>query len=132
MSNRIQAFAFSVFLVAGLARAVGSDSDTARKIENGRKVFETCLACHDPNLPSKTGPDLRGVLGRKSGTAPGFRYSRAMKNARIAWNETTLDAYLAEPQEMMPGNTMPYPGLPLPADRGDLIAYLKTYNPRSP
>lgn len=129
MSNRIKAFAFSVFLVAGLTSAVASDSETARNIEKGRKVFETCLACHDPNLPTKTGPNLRGLLGRKSGTVPGFRYSRAMKNARIVWDETTLDAYLAEPQEMMPGNAMPYPGLPLPADRRDLIAYLKAHNP---
>jgi len=129
MSTRIKPGAFSVFLAAGLATAVAADSAIPGNIENGRKVFATCAACHEPSLPTKTGPDLRGVLGRKSGSVPGFRYSRAMKNARIVWDEARLDAYLAEPQEMMPGNTMPFPGLPLPVDRRDLIAYLKTYNP---
>ncbi|MSU47221.1 MAG: cytochrome c family protein [Lacunisphaera sp.] len=129
MSTPIKSGAFSVYLAAGLATAVAADSAVLRDIENGRRVFATCAACHDPGLPTKTGPDLRGVVGRKSGTVPGFRYSRAMKNARIVWDEATLDAYLAEPQEMMPGNAMPFPGLPLPADRRDLIAYLKTYTP---
>lgn len=132
MSARINPGVFLFFLATGLVAPVAADSAAPRNIENGRKVFATCLACHEPSLPTKTGPDLRGVLGRKSGTVPGFRYSRAMKNARIVWDEVTLDAYLSEPQEMMPGNAMPFPGLPLPADRRDLIAYLKTYTPDTP
>jgi cytochrome c len=108
---------------------VAGAAETPPSIKNGRNVFASCVACHDPGLPTKIGPDLRGVLGRKSAAVPGFRYSRAMKNARIVWDETTLDAFLAEPQEVVPGNAMPFPGLPVPADRRDLIAYLKTYNP---
>ena len=129
MRTRLKTFAFSAFLGSGLTSVAASDSAAVSNIEKGRKVFETCIACHDPSLPTKTGPDLRRVFGRKSGTVPGFRYSRAMKNARIVWDEVTLDAYLAEPQEMLPGNAMPYPGLPPPAERRDLIAFLKTYTP---
>ena len=129
MSIHLKLGAFSVFLAIGPTAAMAADTAALRSMENGRKVFATCAACHEPSLPTRTGPDLRGVVGRKIGTVPGFRYSRAMKNARIVWDETTLDAYLAEPQEMLPGNAMPFPGLPLPADRRDLIAYLKTYNP---
>jgi cytochrome c len=101
----------------------------APDVRNGRKIFAACIACHDPNQATKTGSDLRGVVGRKSGTVPGFRYSRAMKNAQIVWDEARLDAYLAEPQEVVPGNAMPYPGLPAPAERRDLIAYLKSLTP---
>jgi len=101
-------------------------------LENGRKIYATCAACHEPGVPSNPGPDLRGVFGRKIGTVPGFRYSRAMKTSRIVWDETTLNAYLVEPQELLPGNAMPFPGLPRPEDRRDLLAYLKTSNPKSP
>jgi cytochrome c len=66
------------------------------------------------------------LIGRKAGSVPGFRYSRALKNANLVWNDATLDAYLAEPQTAVPGNTMPFPGLPDAMQRFALIAYLKT------
>jgi len=94
--------------------------------ENGRKLFATCAVCHAPNQVTSTGPDLRGVVGRKSGSVPRFRYSRALKNTKFIWNEVRLDAYLAEPQVAIPGNAMPFPGLPEATERQDLIAYLKT------
>jgi len=94
--------------------------------ENGRKLFATCAVCHAPNQVTSTGPDLRGVVGRKSGSVPGFRYSRALKNTKFIWDEVRLDAYLAEPQVAVPGNAMPFPGLPEATERQDLIAYLKT------
>lgn len=92
----------------------------------GEKIFETCAACHAPDQPAKTGPDLKGVVGRKAGTVPGFRYSRALKTADIVWNDATLDAFLSEPQTLLPGNTMPYPGIPDATQRRDLLNYLKT------
>jgi len=94
--------------------------------ENGRKLFATCAVCHAPNQVTSTGPDLRGVVGRKSGSVPRFRYSRALKNTKFIWDEVRLDAYLAEPQVAIPGNAMPFPGLPEATERQDLIAYLKT------
>jgi cytochrome c len=93
---------------------------------NGQKLFAACAACHAPDLPTRTGPDLRGVFGRKAGTVPGFRYSRAMQKAKIAWDDPALDAFIADPQVALPGNTMPFPGIPDEAARRDLIAYLKT------
>ena len=92
----------------------------------GQRIFSACAACHTPGDPTKTGPDLRGVVGRRAGTLAGFRFSRALRTARLTWNDSTLDSYLAEPQAAIPGNTMPYPGLPDAGERLDLIAYLKT------
>ncbi len=37
-----------------------------------------------------------------------------------------MDAYLADPRGYIPGNRMPYAGMPDAEDRADLIAYLKT------
>ena len=95
-------------------------------VENGRKLFAACAACHASDLPTRTGPDLRGVVGRKAGAVSGFRYSRAIQKAKIVWDDPTLDAFLAEPQVALPGNTMPFPGIPDETARRDLIAYLKT------
>jgi cytochrome c len=89
-------------------------------------VFGQCEVCHSVDGINGTGPTLKGVVGRQSGTAPGFRYSRAMKNAGITWDEKSLDRYLADPQELVPGNVMPFSGMADSAQRAALIAYLKT------
>ena len=92
----------------------------------GKKVYATCIACHAVDKTNKLGPGLAGLMGRKVGTAEGFRYSRAMKKSVLIWDEKTLDAYLANPQGTLPGSVMPFPGLPDAGQRADLIAYLKT------
>lgn len=97
--------------------------------DRGRKVFAVCAACHreaSAEVPNP-GPDLRGVVGRPAGSVPGFRYSRALRNAKRTWNDETLFAFLGDPQAAIPGNTMPFPGLPDEAQRRDVIAYLKTF-----
>lgn len=96
--------------------------------ERGRKVFAVCAACHreaSTEVPNP-GPDLHGVFNRPAGSVPGFRYSRALRNAKRTWTDAALDTYLADPQAAIPGNTMPFPGIPDEAQRRDLIAYLKT------
>jgi cytochrome c len=60
------------------------------------------------------------------GTVPGFRYSRAMKSAAITWDESSLDRYLTNPQGFIPGNVMPFSGIPDAAERAAVIAYLRT------
>lgn len=97
--------------------------------ERGRVVFSQCVVCHGTSATAEVpnpGPDLRGVIGRPAGGVPGFRYSRALRNARRTWTEATLDVFLADPQATVPGNTMPYPGLPDEAQRRDLLLYLAT------
>jgi nitrite reductase (NO-forming) len=91
----------------------------------GRQVFKKCQACHSLE-PGKTvlGPSLAGIVGRKSATDANFSYSPAMKQAALTWNPPTLDAYLAEPAKLVPGNRMPFPGLKTDHDRKDVIAFL--------
>ena len=75
--------------------------------------------------PGKTilGPSLAGVMGRKAGSDPNYNYSPAMKQANIVWDAKTLDVYLSDPQKVVPGNKMPFPGLKTEHDRADVIAY---------
>ena len=92
----------------------------------GQNVFAICAACHGADQPTRTGPELKGVIGRAAGTVRGFRYSRALKNAKLVWSEETLDRYLADPQAAIPGNAMPFPGLPNKGERQAVITFLKT------
>jgi len=96
------------------------------KAQDGKTVFAQCAACHTLDGDSAVAPTLKGVFGRKAGSVAGFRYSRAMKNAQIVWDEKTIDAYITDPQKVVPGNLMPFSGLPKAEDRAAVIAYLKS------
>jgi cytochrome c len=89
-------------------------------------AFTPCAVCHSVDGSNGTGPTLQGIIGRKSGTVAGYRYSRAMKSAAIVWDEASLDRYLTDPQALVPGNIMPFSGVADGAQRAELIAYLKT------
>jgi cytochrome c len=66
------------------------------------------------------------MFGRKAGAAPGFqRYSDALKQSSVVWDEKTLDDWLREPASFIPGNTMTFPGIKDKKARRDVIAYLK-------
>ena len=99
---------------------------TAGDVAAGRQVFRVCGACHSLE-PGRTlvGPSLAGLIGRHAGSVAGFDYSTAMKRADIVWGPRTLDAYLTDPQKVVPGNRMPFPGLRSALDRRDVIAFLE-------
>ena len=91
----------------------------------GKLVFRKCQVCHSLE-PGKDvlGPSLAGIIGRKSGAEPNYAYSPAMKDANLTWDAKTLDTYLDDPQKVVPGNKMPFPGLKTPQDRSDVIAFI--------
>lgn len=73
-----------------------------------------------------TGPSLAHIWGRKAGTAERFtRYSDALKQANVVWDEYTLDKWLRDPAKFIPHNGMTFPGMEGSKDRQDVIAYLK-------
>jgi cytochrome c len=117
-ARRIAAAVVATLNLLGHARAEG---DAAR----GQARFRECAACHNLDGGSNgIGPSLRGVFERKAGALADFRYSPALKRSGILWSPQTLEAYLADPQALVPGNRMPYAGMADPGDRADLIAYL--------
>ena len=74
-----------------------------------------------------TGPSLAGIWGRKAGTVGGFtRYSKALKQANVTWDERSLDAWLTNPRGYLPGNRMTFRGLSDATQRRDLIAFLRS------
>jgi cytochrome c len=79
-----------------------------------------------PTMPIAPGRAWRVLSVEKAGMVLGFSYSNAMKKSGIVWDTKILDAYLESPQQVVPGNRMPYAGLKNPTDRTDLVAYLAT------
>lgn len=95
----------------------------------GEKVFAKCKACHKVDGSDGTGPHLNGVVGRAKASSAGFGYSDAlMAMAGEAWTPENLFAFLENPKGYAPGNKMSFAGLPKPADRANLIAWLATQN----
>lgn len=94
-------------------------------VVHGRQVFKKCQACHSMQ-PGKNllGPSLAGIVGTKAGEVANYSFSTAMKQSGITWTPEKLDAYLADPQKVVPGNKMPFPGLKTDSDRTDVIAFL--------
>jgi cytochrome c oxidase assembly protein Cox11 len=90
---------------------------------HGQKLFsERCTTCHALDA-NKFGPMLGGVIGRKVGSIPGYRYSPALRSASFTWSADTLNRWLADPQKLVPGTKMPIRVLEA-TSRKDLVAYL--------
>ena len=110
--------------VAAFIAAAGSAS--AADAGRGEKLFVECASCHSIEKGvDGVGPSLFGLFQRKAGEVADFRYSPALKRSGITWTPQTLDQYLADPQKSVPGNRMPYSGMPDAGARADLIAYLQ-------
>ncbi len=118
-----------VAILATLSLSVLSYAATAEPADQagGERVYRACAPCHslDPDR-NMTGPSLSGLWSRTSGSLPSFpRYSPALKSARIVWNDDTLDEWIKDPQHLIPGNTMTFPGIHNARQRADLLAFLK-------
>ena len=107
------------------ATSAFADGDAAK----GEKVFKKYKACHtiEQGGKNKIGPNLFGIVGKKSGSAEGYKYSKAMENADLTWDEATLNEYLKKPKALVKGTKMSFAGLKKESDRDNLIAYLKTF-----
>jgi cytochrome c len=112
--------------IAGAVAALAAQAAPA-DLKLGQSVYARCAACHSLRF-DRTGPRHCGLFGRRAGSVPGFEYSAAMKRSQIVWNATTLDRFLAAPTKAVPGTSMTYAGVPDPAERTALIAYLKAAN----
>jgi cytochrome c len=115
-------------IIGILAALAATPSLAAGNAASGQQVFARCAICHNnaKGAGNKIGPDLFGVVGRKAGSEPGFSYSAAMKAAGFVWTNDRLDKYVMSPPLVVPGNKMPFSGLPSATQRADLIAYLDT------
>jgi cytochrome c len=119
----------AIAAVLALASAAQAQDVSA----DGQKLFQQrCASCHGVEAgQNRIGPSLLGVFGRTAGTLEGARFSPALQNSGIVWNEETLSSYLDNPRGLVPQTTMTV-ALRDPAQRDAIIAYLRTLAPQSP
>ena len=102
-------------------------SPAPAQIDPGQRLFVQCQACHSirKGEPHKIGPNLNGVAGAPAASRPGYAYSKPLKEAKLSWDDATLDRWLARPSAVVPGNKMVFAGISDPAKRKALIAYMR-------
>jgi cytochrome c len=124
--------AFLILALSGMAYVLSSPSALPQASQgtegvSGQQAFNNaCRTCHMVREgDNRLGPNLHKVVGRKAGSLPDYAFSSAMKEAGFVWDEEKLDRFIANPDEVVPGNSMkPYGGLTSGDDRKKIIAFL--------
>jgi cytochrome c len=114
---------------AVLALAASAGVVAAQDVSAGETSFKKCMPCHDigEDAKNKVGPELNGLDGRKSGSAPDYNYSDANKNSGITWNEASFKDYIKDPRAKIPGTKMIFPGIKNEQEVNNLWAYISQY-----
>ena len=117
------------FLLAATLVSVSTGLALAQDLAAGATTFKKCVICHDigETAKNKVGPELNGIDGRSSGSAPGYNYSDANKKSGITWNEAAFMEYIKDPRAKIPGTKMIFPGIKNETEAKDLWAYLKQF-----
>jgi cytochrome c len=93
-------------MALAVAGSLSSGAALAQDAAKGEAVFKQCQTCHriGPDAKNLVGPVLTGVIGRKTGTAPGFTYSplnKAAGDAGLVWTADAIIAYLPDPNAFL-------------------------------
>ena len=99
----------------------------------GAKIFKKCTACHSiaEGGGNKIGPALYGVLGRKIGSFPDYKYSKAMAAYGKSWTFEEMNGFLIKPKDWIKGTKMSFAGLKNEKERAAVILYMNE-NTNSP
>ena len=118
-------------LAAAVVMAAMVQVAQAQDVAAGEQSFKKCFPCHSigEGAKNKVGPELNGLDGRHSGTAPDFNYSDANKNSGITWNEAAFKDYIKDPRARIPNTKMIFPGIKNEKEAGDLWTYLSQFGP---
>ena len=116
--------------IAAMSIAATATIAAAQDVAAGQHSFNKCLPCHaiGPDAENKIGPQLNGLDGRHSGTAPSYSYSDANKNSGIVWGEATFKEYIKDPAAKVPGTKMTFLGIKNEQEINDLWAYVKQFD----
>lgn len=119
-----------IFMLTSLLVMITLTPAVAGDVDAGEKVFKKCKACHLVDQEkNKVGPHLVNVFGRTAGSLESFsKYSNALKDSGIVWNDDTLNGFLEKPKAYVKGTKMAFGGLKKEEDRLNVIAYLKTFS----
>jgi cytochrome c len=115
--------------MAALVLAASTGAALAGDPAAGQTSFRKCAPCHDvgETAKNKVGPELNGLDGRHSGSAPNYNYSAANKNSGITWNEQVFKEYITDPKAKIPGTKMVFPGIKDATERDNLWSYLAQF-----
>jgi cytochrome c len=113
-----------------VASAATISSALAQDAAAGKTSFNKCLPCHSigEGAKNKVGPQLNGIDGRHSGTAPDYNYSDANKNSGITWSKEQFLEYIKDPKAKIPGTKMTFAGIKNEKEANDLWAYLSSFD----
>lgn len=113
--------AWTLVLLALLPAAAG-----AQEASEGERLFrQRCASCHATQAgQNRIGPSLAGIAGRRAGSVDGARYSNALRDSGLTWDDASLDRFLANPRQSVPGTTMAV-NVPNEGQRQSLIAFLR-------
>lgn len=130
MSSLMQTYSVirGAALAAALCTALAAPA-LAGNAATGAKLFEGyCSDCHTvvAGGGNNKGPNLFGVVGRKTASVADFDYSDAHRAANWVWTPEVLDSYLTAPREKVVGTKMKFKGIPDAGERADVIAYLSS------
>lgn len=96
-------------------------------VSAGQLAFNNaCRTCHVTDKgDNRLGPNLHAIIGREAGSAQNYRYSSALSSADFKWTQQNLDAFIANPDTVVPGHNMkPYGGITDAEERRKIVAYL--------
>ena len=118
------------FILAGVLFAVPGIGAAEDLAAGDASLHRWCQACHAVGVGAKNklGPELNGLVGRQAGTAGGYQYSPAAKNAGFVWDRTSFAAFIANPRGKIPGNKMVFAGIKNETEVANLWTYLSHFN----
>jgi cytochrome c len=124
MKNLVLSALVIIASSAAVSAALAQDADA------GKTSFNKCLACHaiGEGAKNKVGPELNGLDGRKSGSAPDYNYTDANKNSGITWNEAQFKEYIKDPKAKIPGTKMAFAGIKNDKEINDIWAYISKFD----
>lgn len=115
----VVALAFAAFTSQALAQG---------DVSKGQRIAKKCKACHTMTEGGKNGlgPNLYGVLGQPAGQVDGFKYSKALKESGVIWDEATFNDFILKPKAVIKRTKMSFGGIKKATQREDLLAYFRT------
>ena len=123
---------FLSFVLTATIALVSSSAFADGDAKKGKKVFKKCKSCHSMEVDKhKIGPSLAGIIGRKAGTANGFKKYKALKGADFSWDEENISEFVQNQKKFLKSkgqSTKIAMRVKIKAkDVNNLIAYLKSY-----
>ena len=119
------------------ATGFAAAAPVASPLARGERAFQKCYSCHatEPGKSDLTGPTLYGIIGRRVAAERSFDYSPALKRfsrRNPRWTRELVSRFSANPEELVPGTSMTFHGMPDANERAALLHYLESLQQRSP